>query len=73
MGFIENGDAAERQKNHGLGNQSSAAGDQHVPDFVGRDAGQHNPNQRKVARPVGRGCTVYSVQKTNKGKIRKVR
>ncbi len=51
--FIENRDAAERQKDHRLRNHSEAPGHQHVSDFVGRDASQHDPDQRQIPRPVG--------------------
>ncbi len=56
--FIENGYAAERQKNHCLGNQPGTLGHEHVSGFVGRDAGQHDSNQCQVPRSVGRAVAV---------------
>ena len=36
-----------------FGINPEASGHQHVSDFVGSDASQHDSNQRQVTRPVG--------------------
>ena len=57
--FVCHGHSTDGQQNDRFGDDARARGGQHVPEFVGNDAGQNDAHQRDIAGAVGR--TVRSV------------
>ncbi len=64
--FVVKRDSGERQQDHGLRDQSDAAGSEHVSAFMGSHTSQDDGRQRQVTRSVGGALTDGVVRPENK-------